>query len=128
MMRISLKVRAAKEAIYELSPTFKLKNCPEHICNMHCCRSITDLDHRMTEFDCHCRVMRGGQCKRMAGGVSIRQTMTGMLPEIAGHLQLVPARSTSGHDLFYTVKDDILIVADVVLTPGANLEGSSRGR
>ena len=38
---------------------------------MHYQRSITDVDHKMTEFGRHCRVMLGDECKRMAGGASI---------------------------------------------------------
>lgn len=57
--------RIVKESAHELGHTFDLRHCKDTQCLMHYCRSISDVDGKMSQFCRYCRVLLEDQLKRI---------------------------------------------------------------
>jgi len=58
--------RIVKESAHELGHAFDLKHCQDHQCLMHYCRSIADVDLKLSQFCRYCRVLLDDQLKKVA--------------------------------------------------------------
>ncbi|NIM90871.1 MAG: archaemetzincin family Zn-dependent metalloprotease [Candidatus Aminicenantes bacterium] len=47
--------RAKKEAVHELSHTFRLRHCPDSFCVMHFSNSLSDTDRKRASFCSRCQ-------------------------------------------------------------------------
>ena len=55
--------RIVKECAHELGHAFDLRHCKDPQCLMHYCRSIDDVDAKMSQFCRYCRVLLEDQLK-----------------------------------------------------------------
>jgi archaemetzincin len=60
--------RITKEAAHELGHTFDLRHCKDRLCLMHYCRSIEDVDGKISQLCRYCRVMFNDYMKVVRAG------------------------------------------------------------
>jgi archaemetzincin len=60
--------RIEKEAIHELGHTFNLRHCPDKACIMHYCRSVRDVDRKLSRFCRYCAILLEDEMKKLARG------------------------------------------------------------
>ena len=57
--------RVVKEAIHELGHAFNLRHCQNHMCLMHYCRSIKDVDRKSGELCRYCKILLSDEIERL---------------------------------------------------------------
>jgi archaemetzincin len=62
----TFRCRVEKEAIHELGHTFNLRHCPDRTCIMHYCRSVRDVDRKLSRFCRYCAILLDDELKRLA--------------------------------------------------------------
>jgi archaemetzincin len=60
--------RIEKEAIHELGHTFNLRHCPDQACIMHYCRSVRDVDRKLSRFCRYCAILLEDEMRKVAKG------------------------------------------------------------